>query len=64
MARNPEAGLQKEAIDEIVEFDPVWMPLAGGTRLAAAVRRPKDAERDPFPITLEYLPGGRRDETA
>jgi putative CocE/NonD family hydrolase len=48
---------------EIVELDPVWIPLADGTRLAATIRRPKDAERNPVPVILEYLPYRRRDGT-
>lgn len=48
---------------EIVALDPVWIPLADGTRLAATIRRPKDAERNPVPVILEYLPYRRRDGT-
>jgi putative CocE/NonD family hydrolase len=48
---------------DIVELDPVWIPLADGTRLAATIRRPKDAERNPVPVILEYLPYRRRDGT-
>ena len=45
-------------------LDPVWIPLADGTRLAARVWRPVDAETDPVPAILEYLPYRRRDFTA
>jgi putative CocE/NonD family hydrolase len=48
---------------EIVERDPVWIPLADGTRLAATIRLPKDAEQNPVPVILEYLPYRRRDGT-
>jgi putative CocE/NonD family hydrolase len=48
---------------EIVELDPVWITLKDGTRLAATIRRPKDAERNPVPVILEYLPYRRRDGT-
>src|ERR1700743_1656163 len=48
---------------EIVELDPVWIPMRDGTRLAATIRRPKDAERHPVPVILEYLPYRRRDGT-
>jgi putative CocE/NonD family hydrolase len=48
---------------EIVELDPVWITLQDGTRLAATIRRPKDAERNPVPVILEYLPYRRRDGT-
>jgi len=49
--------------NDFVELDPVWIPLADGTRLAATIRRPKDAERNPVPVILEYLPYRRRDGT-
>ncbi|HVT50036.1 MAG TPA: CocE/NonD family hydrolase, partial [Dongiaceae bacterium] len=48
---------------EIVELDPAWITLQDGTRLAATIRRPKDAERNPVPVILEYLPYRRRDGT-
>jgi uncharacterized protein len=48
---------------EIIELDPVWIPLRDGTRLAATIRRPSDAERHPVPVILEYLPYRRRDGT-
>jgi len=48
---------------EIVELDPVWIPMRDGTRLAATIKRPKDAEKNPVPVILEYLPYRRRDGT-
>jgi len=45
-------------------LDPVWIPLKDGTRLAARVWRPTDAESRPVPAILEYLPYRRRDATA
>lgn len=48
---------------DIVELDPIWIPLQDGTRLAATIRRPMDAERNPVPVILEYLPYRRRDGT-
>jgi putative CocE/NonD family hydrolase len=48
---------------EIVERDPVWIPMADGMQLAATIRLPKDAERNPVPVILEYLPYRRRDGT-
>jgi hypothetical protein len=40
-----------------------WIPLADGTRLAAKLWLPQDAERDPVPALLEYLPYRKRDGT-
>jgi uncharacterized protein len=46
------------------EVDPVWIPLADGTRLAAKIWLPVDAEARPVPAVLEYIPYRRRDFTA
>lgn len=46
------------------EMDPVWIPLRDGTRLAARIWLPADAEADPVPAILEYIPYRRRDFTA
>jgi len=41
-----------------------WIPLPDGSRLAARIWRPVDADRDPVPAILEYLPYRKRDLTA
>jgi putative CocE/NonD family hydrolase len=46
------------------ELDPVWIPMPDGCRLAARIWLPADAETDPVPAVLEYLPYRRRDFTA
>jgi putative CocE/NonD family hydrolase len=38
-----------------------WIPLPDGTRLAARIWLPADAERAPVPALLEYLPYRKRD---
>jgi uncharacterized protein len=48
----------------IIKLDPVWIPLADGTRLAATIWRPRNAEAEPVPAILEYVPYRRRDFTA
>jgi putative CocE/NonD family hydrolase len=48
----------------IHRVDPVWIPLADGTRLAARMWLPADADRHPVPAILEYIPYRRRDFTA
>ena len=45
-------------------FDDVLIPMSDGTKLAARIWRPLDAEADPVPAILEYLPYRRRDGTA
>ncbi len=41
-----------------------WIPLADGTRLAARIWLPADAEQNPVPAILEYLPYRKDDGTA
>ena len=41
----------------------VWIPVSGGVRLAARLWLPADAEHDPVPALLEYLPYRKRDMT-
>ena len=46
---------------EVIEN--LWIPLADGTRLAARLWRPEDAEQHPVPAILEYIPYRKRDGT-
>ena len=41
-----------------------WIPLADGVRLAARAWMPEDAEQNPVPAILEYLPYRKNDGTA
>lgn len=45
-------------------IDNVWIPLSDGIRLSARIWLPKDAESDPVPAILEYLPYRYQDGTA
>jgi uncharacterized protein len=47
----------------IREIETVWIPMPDGARLAARVWMPDDAERNPVPAILEYIPYRRRDFT-
>lgn len=49
---------------KIREIETLWVPLSDGTRLAARVWLPVDAEDDPVPVILESIPYRRRDGTA
>lgn len=42
----------------------IWIPLSDGTRLAARIWLPADAESKPVPAVLEYLPYRKSDGTA
>lgn len=48
----------------IVEWENVWIPLADGTRLAARIWLPADADAHPVPAILEYIPYRKNDDTA
>jgi hypothetical protein len=45
-------------------IEDAWIPLRDGTRLAARIWMPEDAQSDPVPAILEHLPYRRRDGTA
>ncbi len=42
-------------------LDNVWIPLSDGCRLAARIWIPEDAEQNPVPAVLEYIPYRKRD---
>jgi putative CocE/NonD family hydrolase len=48
---------------KIREIENVFIPLRDGTKLAARIWLPDDAEQDPVPAILEYLPYRKRDGT-
>jgi len=53
-------GVNLRAVREI---ENLWITLADGTRLAARMWLPDDAEASPVPVILEYLPYRKRDGT-
>ena len=55
--------IKKDFPRRVGEVKPFWIPLADGTRLAAGVWLPDDAEDDPVPAILEYIPYRRADWT-
>lgn len=48
----------------IREIENTWIPLSDGTKLAARIWLPVDAEEDPVPAILEYIPYRKNDSTA
>jgi hypothetical protein len=48
---------------KVRELENVWITLADGCRLAARIWLPEDAESNPVPAILEYLPYRKRDGT-
>jgi uncharacterized protein len=49
---------------EVKLIEHTWIPLIDGTRLSARIWLPKDAEQNPVPAILEYLPYRKDDGTA
>lgn len=49
---------------EVREIEHVWIPMSDGTKLAAKIWLPVDAEENPVPAVLEYLPYRKNDFTA
>jgi uncharacterized protein len=45
------------------EIEHTWIPLSDGCRLAARIWLPEDADEDPVPAVLEYLPYRKNDGT-
>ena len=45
------------------EIEHTWIPLSDGCRLAARIWLPDDAEEDPVPAVLEFLPYRKNDGT-
>ncbi|WP_192385935.1 CocE/NonD family hydrolase [Mesorhizobium silamurunense] len=48
---------------KVREIENLWIPMPDGVKLAARVWVPEDAEADPVPAILEYLPYRKRDGT-
>ncbi len=48
----------------VTQIENTWITLADGCRLAARIWLPEDAEADPVPAILEYLPYRKDDGTA
>jgi len=45
------------------EIENLWIPMSDGVKLAARMWIPKDAEKNPVPALLEYIPYRKRDGT-
>lgn len=51
------------AISGVRTVETHWIPMADGRKLAARLFLPDDAESNPVPLILEYIPYRRRDGT-
>ena len=48
---------------KVKEVENVWIPMSDGVKLAARMWLPRDAENNPVPAVLEYIPYRKRDGT-
>jgi len=49
---------------DITEIENTWIPMPDGTRLAARIWMPKNADKTPVPAILEYIPYRKSDLSA
>ncbi len=48
---------------KVKEIEHVWIGMSDGVRLSARIWMPEDAEENPVPTILEYIPYRKRDHT-
>ena len=58
------AVVRTEFPRRVREIENTWLHLSDGTRIAVRIWLPDDAEADPVPAILEYLPYRKGDSTA
>lgn len=58
------ARIRRDFPRSVREIEHTWITLADGCRLAARIWLPEDAEADPVPAVLEFLPYRKNDGTA
>ena len=56
--------IRSDYLRQVRELENVWIPLPDGGRLAAKIWLPEDAEAEPVPAILEYIPYRKNDGTA
>jgi predicted acyl esterase len=49
---------------KVKKIETVWIPMPDGVNLSATIWLPDDAEKNPVPAVLEFIPYRRRDFTA
>ncbi|WP_157077328.1 CocE/NonD family hydrolase [Robertmurraya korlensis] len=62
--RDTNLFIKTEYTHEIKEIEHIWIPMSDGTRLSARIWMPADAEQNPVPAILEYIPYRKNDFTA
>ncbi|MDG5789887.1 CocE/NonD family hydrolase [Evansella sp. AB-P1] len=59
-----ERRIKREFPFKIKKREHVWIPMSDGKKLAATIWLPEDAEDNPVPAILEYIPYRKNDFTA
>ncbi|CEG29652.1 CocE/NonD family hydrolase [Bacillus sp. B-jedd] len=62
--RDSNLTIKTEFPRKVREIEHIWIPMSDGTRLSARIWLPEDAEQNPVPAVLEYLPYRKNDFTA
>ncbi|MDQ0205752.1 CocE/NonD family hydrolase [Alkalicoccobacillus murimartini] len=62
--RDSKLHIKKQFPHNVREVENVWIPMSDGTKLSAKIWLPEDAEQNPVPAILEYLPYRKNDFTA
>ncbi len=63
MTDSPATRIVSDFPCHVKEIEHVWIPMADGVRLSARIWMPDDAEGNPVPAILEYIPYRKRDHT-
>ena len=58
-----DAPIITDVSDRVRMVELQWIPMSDGRRLAARLWLPRDAETNPVPAILEYIPYRKRDGT-
>ena len=61
-AQTPPAAVRRGP-RKVREIENIWIPMSDGTRIAARMWLPEDAESNPVPVLLEYIPYRKREDT-
>jgi predicted acyl esterase len=64
MSKSPDFKTVTDLPHPVKLIENTWIVLTDGTRLAARIWLPVDAEQNPVPAILEYLPYRKNDGTA
>jgi putative CocE/NonD family hydrolase len=63
-SQTADAGVKSgTGLRKVRSLETVWIPMADGVKIAARIWLPEDAEQNPVPAIMEYIPYRRRDGT-